>query len=62
MTGSLLNGEPLPEAVDRAVFFVNTGIRATLSLPNYNPLDGMDQERALRDLLAPLPTPLRELL
>jgi pyridoxine kinase len=54
ITGCLLNGESLPEAVDRAVYFVNMGIRATFGYP-HRPLDGMNQERALHCLNAPLP-------
>jgi pyridoxine kinase len=54
VTGCLLNGESLPVAVDRAVFFVNAGIKETFGYP-HRPLDGMNQERAMRCLDAPLP-------
>lgn len=29
ITGCLLNGDSLPEAIDRAVHFINMGIKAT---------------------------------
>jgi pyridoxine kinase len=54
ITGCMLNGESLPEAVDRAVHFINMGIKATFGHP-HRPLDGMNQERVLHCLDAPLP-------
>lgn len=54
ITGCLLNGDSLPEAVDRAVHFINMGIRATFGY-SHNPLDGMNQEKVLHYLNEPLP-------
>lgn len=54
ITGCLLNGDSLPEAVDRAVHFINMGIKATFGYA-HNPLDGMNQEKVLRYLNEPLP-------
>ncbi|WP_251621336.1 pyridoxamine kinase [Odoribacter lunatus] len=61
ITGCLLNGDSLPEAVDRAVYFVNMGIKTTF---NYNcpPLDGICQEKVLHYLNEPLPHSRYELL
>lgn len=52
--GSLLHGDSLPEAIDRAVYFINMGIKATYGY-NQNPLDGMNQEKVLHYLNEPLP-------
>lgn len=54
VTGGLLSGESLPEAVDRAVHFINMGIKATFGY-DHNPLDGMNQEKVLHYLIEPLP-------
>lgn len=54
ITGCLLNGDSLPEAVDRAVHFINMGIKSTFG-HEHDPLDGMNQERVLCYLNAPLP-------
>ncbi|MDR2131594.1 MAG: pyridoxamine kinase [Odoribacteraceae bacterium] len=54
ITGCMLNGESLPEAIDRAVHFINMGIKATFGHP-HQPLNGMNQERVLHYLNAPLP-------
>ena len=54
ITGCLLNGDSLPEAVDRAVHFINMGIKATFGY-DHNPLDGMNQEKVLCYLNEPLP-------
>lgn len=54
VTGCLLNGDSLPEAVDRAVYFINMGIKATFGY-DQNPLDGMNQEKVLHYLNEPLP-------
>lgn len=54
ITGSLLNGDSLPEAIDRAVHFINMGIKATFGY-DHNPLDGMNQEKALHYLNESLP-------
>ena len=42
ITGCMLNGDSLPEALDRAVHFINMGIKATFGYA-HNPLDGMNQ-------------------
>ena len=44
----------LPEAVERAVHFINMGIKATFGYV-HNPLDGMNQEKVLHYLVEPLP-------
>ncbi len=46
ITGCLLNGDSLPEAIERAVHFINMGIKATFGYA-HNPLDGMNQEKVL---------------
>ena len=58
ITGCMLNGESLPGAVDRAVFFINAGIKATPG----RPIDGMELEQVLHYLERPLPRYCRELL
>ena len=42
------------EALDRAVHFINMGIKATFGY-THNPLDGMNQEKVLHYLNEPLP-------
>ena len=54
ITGCMLNGDSLPEALDRAVHFINMGIKYTFGY-NHNPLDGMNQEKVLHYLNEPLP-------
>ncbi len=54
ITGSLLNGDSLPEAIDRAVYFINMGIKASFGYV-HNPLDGINQEKVLHYLNEPLP-------
>ena len=54
ITGCLLGGDSLPEAVERAVHFINMGIKATFGYV-HNPLDGMNQEKVLHYLVEPLP-------
>lgn len=54
ITGCLLNGDSLPEALDRAVHFINMGIKATYGY-DHRPLDGMNQEKVLHYLTDPLP-------
>lgn len=61
VTGCLLKGDSLPEAIDRAVYFINMGIKATYGY-NQNPLDGMNQEKVLHYLNEPLPFYRYELL
>ncbi|MDR1757311.1 MAG: pyridoxamine kinase [Culturomica sp.] len=54
ITGCLLNGDSLPEAVERAVYFINMGIKTTFGY-DQDPLDGMNQEKVLHYLNEPLP-------
>lgn len=54
ITGCLLNGDSLPEAIERAVHFINMGIKATFGY-DHNSLDGMNQEKVLHYLIEPLP-------
>lgn len=54
ITGCLLNGDSLPEAIDHAVHFINMGIKATFGY-THDPLDGMYQEKVLHYLNEPLP-------
>lgn len=61
ITGCMLNGDSLPEAIDRAVHFINMGIKATFGY-DHNPLDGMNQEKVLHYLNEPLPYYKYELL
>ena len=52
LTGSLLQGDSLPVAVDRAVQFVVLGIRATYGHPTPH-RDGVLLERVLGTLRSP---------
>lgn len=61
ITGCLLNGDSLPEAIDRAVYFINMGIKTTFGY-NQSPLDGINQEKVLHYLNEPLPFYRYELL
>lgn len=61
ITGSILNGDSLPEAVDKAVYFINMGIKTTFGY-DQNPLDGINQEKILHYLNEPLPFYRYELL
>lgn len=61
ITGCVLNGNSLPEALDRAVYFINMGIKATFGY-DHSPLDGMDQEKVLHYLNESLPYYRYELL
>ena len=54
ITGCLLNNDSLPEALERAVHFINMGIKATYGY-DHNPLDGIQQEKVLHYLKEPLP-------
>lgn len=53
VTGGLLRGETLPEAVARAVYFIHEGIRETMAC-EHDPLDGMHQEKVLHCLAEPV--------
>ncbi len=61
ITGCLLQDDSLPEAIERAVHFINMGIKATFGY-NHAPLDGMNQEKVLPYLKDPLPYFTYELL
>lgn len=52
ITGCLLNGDSLPEAIERAVHFINMGIKATFGYA-HNPLDGMNQEKCFTTWMNP---------
>lgn len=53
MVGSLLQGDSLPIALDRAVRFISLGVRATFG-HNYNPTEGILLEKVLPSLNAPV--------
>ena len=53
ITGSLLQGDSLPIALDRAVQFASMGVRATFGY-SYNPAEGILLERILPALNAPV--------
>lgn len=61
ITGSLLQGDSLPIALDRAVQFILTGIRATFGY-EYDNRDGILLERVLPTLQAPVQISSYELL
>lgn len=52
ITGCLLQGDSLPIALDRAVQFISTAVRATYGY-NYDPRGGIMLERVLANLNAP---------
>lgn len=54
LTGSLMQGDSLPIALDRAVHFVSYGVRATYGY-NYDPKQGILLERVLNRLNFPMP-------
>lgn len=53
ITGSLLQGDSLPIALDRAVQFASMGVRATFGYP-HSPAEGILLERILNTLNAPV--------
>ena len=55
ITGSLLQGDSLPIAMDRAVRFTSMGVRATFGY-DYNTDEGILLERILDTLIAPVQT------
>jgi len=61
ITGSLLQGDSLPIAIDRAVNFTSTGVRATFGY-DYNTVQGILLERILDTLVAPVQNSSYELL
>jgi len=54
LTGSLMQGDSLPIALDRAVHFISYGVRATYGY-NYDPNQGILLERVLNRLNFPMP-------
>jgi pyridoxine kinase len=61
LTGSILQGDSLPIALDRAVQFVSIAIRATFG-HSTDPLEGIFLERVLENLNAPVQISSYELL
>ncbi|GAK55045.1 pyridoxal kinase [Candidatus Vecturithrix granuli] len=53
LTGSLLHGDSLPLAIDRAVQFLSIAIRTTFSYPSYPAREGILLERVLQHLHQP---------
>ncbi|MDY0092831.1 MAG: pyridoxamine kinase [Candidatus Vecturithrix sp.] len=53
LTGSLLQGDSLPLAVDRAVQFLSIAIKTTFSYPSYPTREGILLERVLHHLRQP---------
>ncbi len=53
ITGSLMQGDSLPVAIDRATQFILQGIRATFGY-EYNNLEGIMLEKVLRNLETPI--------
>jgi pyridoxine kinase len=53
MVGSLLQGDSLPIALDRAVQFISMGVRATFG-HNHRPTEGILLEKVLPSLSAPV--------
>jgi pyridoxine kinase len=61
LTGSLLQGDSLPIALDRAVQFISYGVRATFG-HNYDTREGIMLERILKNLDNPVSMGTYELL
>ncbi|GJQ63887.1 MAG: pyridoxal kinase [Melioribacteraceae bacterium] len=61
ITGSLLQGDSLPVAIDRAVTFISLAIRSTFGHEN-DPMEGIMIERVLDSLKAPVQMGSYELL
>ena len=61
IVGSLLIGDSLPLALDRAVQFISTGVRATFGY-NYNNQEGILLERVLPNLRSPIQNSSYEIL
>jgi len=61
ITGSLLQGDSLPIAIDRAVQFISYAVRATFG-HKYDPTEGLMLERVLGNLHAPVQVSSYELL
>lgn len=61
LTGSLLQGDSLPIALDRAVHFISYGVRATFGY-NYDQNQGILLERILDRLNLPIPVSSYEII
>lgn len=61
ITGALLQGDSLPIALDRAVNFINIGVRATFG-HDYDPREGIMLERVLHTLDGPVQSSSYQLL
>ncbi|MBN1144209.1 MAG: pyridoxamine kinase [Bacteroidales bacterium] len=61
LTGSLLQGDSLPIALDRAVHFISYGVRATYGY-NYDQNQGILLERILNRLSFPMPESSYEIM
>jgi len=61
ITGALLQGDSLPVAIDRAVTFISLAIRASFG-NNNDPMEGINLERVLGSLNAPVQLGSYELL
>ncbi len=61
LTGSLLQGDSLPIALDRAVHFISYGVRATLGY-RYDQNQGILLERVLNRLNFPMPVSSYEIM
>jgi len=61
LTGSILQGDSLPIALDRAVQFISIGVRATFGY-EYDSREGILIERVLHNLDAPVQSSSYELL
>lgn len=61
LTGSLLQGDSLPIALDRAVQFISTGVRATFGY-DHDPREGILLEKILPYLNAPVQNSSYELM
>jgi pyridoxine kinase len=61
LTGSLLQGDSLPIALDRAVHFISYGVRATYGY-NYDQNQGILLERILNRLSFPMPVSSYEII
>ena len=61
ITGSLMQGDSLPVAIDRATQFILQGIRATFGY-DYNNMEGIMLEKVLHNLDAPIQVSTYELI
>ena len=61
ITGSLMQGDSLPVAIDRATHFILQGIRATFGY-DYNNMEGIMLEKVLHNLDSPIQVSTYELI